>query len=51
MVPKVGQLFESHKSGFLGIIAEVVMESATLYRVRIVNDSGVEKWSMVQVTR
>lgn len=49
MVPQVGQLFESHKSGFLGIIAEVVMESSSLYRVRIVNDFGVEKWSMVQV--
>ena len=49
MAPTVGQSFVSHKSGFAGIIAEVVMESSSLYRVRIVNDEGIEKWSMVQV--
>lgn len=49
MVPVVGQLFESHKSGFLGMVAEVIMESKSLYRVRLVNDFGVEKWTMVQV--
>ena len=49
MVPQAGQLVETHKSGFLGMVAEVIMESKSLYRVRLVNDFGVEKWTMVQV--
>jgi hypothetical protein len=47
---KVGQLFESPKSGFLGIITEIVPASNGYARVRIVNDARIEKWSMVQVS-
>lgn len=42
----IGQSYTSIKSGFTGIIQEVVPNGATLNRVRLMNDEGIEKWTM-----
>jgi hypothetical protein len=44
----IGQTYTSTKSGFSGTIAEVVPATHGLMRVRIIDENGIEKWSMVK---